>query len=158
MKEFQTILFLCTGNFYRSRYAEAWFNAAAARENLHWRASSAGFRPHIEANPLSRWAAERLIEERIPLEMTRAAPVKVTEADLTEASLIVAMLEKEHRPMMLQAFPRWVDRIEYWQVHDIDEISPAEALPEIEARVERLVRSLRDGHALGVTRHALVEF
>ncbi len=92
MKEFQSLLFLCTGNFYRSRFAEAWFNAAAARANLHWRAASAGFRPHIEASPLSSWAAERLIEEGIPLDMTRTAPIKVTEADLTEASLIVAML------------------------------------------------------------------
>lgn len=158
VKEFQSLLFLCTGNFYRSRYAEAWFNAAAERANLHWRATSAGFRPHIEANPLSTWAADRLTEEGIPLSMTRPAPIKVTEADLTEASLIIAMLEKEHRPMMLHAFPRWVDRIEYWQVHDIDEVPPAEALPQIEARVERLVRSLQDGHALGVTRHALVEF
>lgn len=158
VKEFQTLLFLCTGNFYRSRYAEAWFNVAAARANLHWRAASAGFRPHIEENPLSTWSAERLLEQGVPLEMTRPAPIKVSEADLTEASLIVSMLEKEHRPMMLHAFPRWVDRIEYWHVHDIDEVSPAEALPQIEAQVERLVRSLREGHALGVTRHALVEF
>jgi protein-tyrosine phosphatase len=158
VKEFQTILFLCTGNFYRSRYAEAWFNAAAVRAKLQWRASSAGFRPHIEAKPLSGWAAERLAEEGIALELTRPAPVKVTEEDLTEASHIVAMLEKEHRPMMLQAFPCWVDRVEYWHVHDIDEVRPAEALLQIEAQVERLVRLLQDGHALGVTRHALVEF
>src|SRR5215467_12947219 len=37
-----TVLFLCTGNYYRSRYAEVLFNAVAGRMNLPWKASSRG--------------------------------------------------------------------------------------------------------------------
>ncbi|MFX7063749.1 hypothetical protein ABTH87_19020, partial [Acinetobacter baumannii] len=36
------ILFLCTGNYYRSRYAEEIFNHAARRKGLRWRAFSRG--------------------------------------------------------------------------------------------------------------------
>jgi protein-tyrosine phosphatase len=36
------VLFLCTGNYYRSRYAEEVFNFHAAAEGLAWRAFSRG--------------------------------------------------------------------------------------------------------------------
>lgn len=36
----RTVLFLCTGNYYRSRFAEEIFNARAAALGLDWRAES----------------------------------------------------------------------------------------------------------------------
>lgn len=41
-EETRTILFLCTGNYYRSRHAEAVFNHHAAAVGLGWRATSRG--------------------------------------------------------------------------------------------------------------------
>src|SRR5262245_24542011 len=38
----KTVLFLCTGNYYRSRFAEVLFNSVAGRMGLPWRASSRG--------------------------------------------------------------------------------------------------------------------
>src|SRR4051812_49894075 len=38
----KTVLFLCTGNYYRSRFAEALFNSVAGKMGLPWRASSRG--------------------------------------------------------------------------------------------------------------------
>ena len=40
----KTVLFLCTGNYYRSRFAEALFDSVAVRMGLPWRASSRGWR------------------------------------------------------------------------------------------------------------------
>ena len=37
-----TVLFLCSGNYYRSRFAEHQFNAIADRDQLPWRADSRG--------------------------------------------------------------------------------------------------------------------
>ena len=37
-----TLLFVCTGNYYRSRFAEHLFNALAAQAGLPWRAESRG--------------------------------------------------------------------------------------------------------------------
>ena len=46
------VLFLCSGNYYRSRYAEIVFNALAQRSGLDWIASSAGLLPeHFNVNP-----------------------------------------------------------------------------------------------------------
>jgi protein-tyrosine phosphatase len=36
------VLFLCTDNYYRSRYAEILFNSVARKMGLPWRASSRG--------------------------------------------------------------------------------------------------------------------
>jgi hypothetical protein len=38
----QTVRFLCTGNYYRSRFAEILFNSVAGKLGLRWRASSRG--------------------------------------------------------------------------------------------------------------------
>ena len=38
----KTILFLCTGNYYRSRFAEVLFNSVAGKMGLPWQASSRG--------------------------------------------------------------------------------------------------------------------
>ena len=158
VNDWQTVLFLCTGNFYRSRYAEAWFNYHAPRHGLSWRAESRGFRPHIEEAPLSPHAADRLGEHAIPLRLTRSAPQRIAEADLTEAALVVALYESEHRPMMRDRFPGWEDRIRYWRVPDIDEVSPVHALSAVEAEVDALLRQLRAGHALGTQAATCAEF
>ena len=38
----KVVLFLCTGNYYRSRFAEALFNSVAGKMGLPWRATSRG--------------------------------------------------------------------------------------------------------------------
>src|SRR5260370_26230012 len=38
----KNVLFLCTGNYYRSRFAEILFNSVAGKMGLPWRASSRG--------------------------------------------------------------------------------------------------------------------
>jgi len=158
VKDWQTVLFLCTGNFYRSRYAEAWFNYHAPRSGLLWRAASRGFRPHLADESLSPYACERLGEHAIPRSFTRRVPTRLSVTDLTEANLVVAMLESEHRPMIRDQFPRWEDRVRYWNIHDIDVESPHFALPLIEAEVENLIGQLLAGHALGAGRDVMVEF
>ena len=42
MSDKHRVLFLCTGNYYRSRYAEEVFNYITKVEGLAWRAFSRG--------------------------------------------------------------------------------------------------------------------
>src|SRR6185312_8984112 len=56
------VLFLCTGNYYRSRYAEELFNHFAKIEGLDWRAFSRGATERGSPGnmgPMSRFARER---------------------------------------------------------------------------------------------------
>ena len=47
------ILFVCSGNYYRSRFAEAVFNHEATRRNLPWRAFSRGLAIYLVDGDIS---------------------------------------------------------------------------------------------------------
>jgi protein-tyrosine phosphatase len=141
------VLFICTGNFYRSRFCEHLFNAMAEQRQLPWRAVSRGLRTWLADGygPISDFAVERLTELGIRLNGDARYPVQLTEADLQAAHLAVALKEIEHRRMMVEQFSDWSDRIEYWRVDDIDCATADEALPICETCVEALVeRLMRD--------------
>ena len=50
----KTVLFLCTGNYYRSRFAEILFNSVAEKMGLPWKASSRGLALERGVNNI-RW-------------------------------------------------------------------------------------------------------
>jgi len=139
-----TVLFLCSGNYYRSRFAEIYFNFLAQRDNLAWRADSRGLALYPDnVGPISAHARKCLDELGIALPDPLRLPIDVLERDLAEARLIVALKEAEHRPLMEARFPDWVERVEYWHVHDLDCAQPTEALPQVKRHVEELVLRLR---------------
>ncbi|WFP49776.1 low molecular weight phosphatase family protein [Methylomonas sp. EFPC3] len=140
------VLFLCTGNYYRSRFAEYLFNHHAPAYRLPWRADSRGLAIELlerDAGPISPHTLRGLALRRIPAEPVRP-PLAVGEPDLQRARLIVALKRSEHQPMLLQRFPEWVERVEYWQVDDIGDSHPDQALPQIEAAVLGLLQRLAD--------------
>jgi len=141
------ILFLCTGNYYRSRYAEALFNHEAARRGLAWRAFSRGLAASLAPPGLFPHTAWRLIEQGIPFERTGPTPVQVEEDDLQRAARIIALKETEHRPLVKRLHPLWADRIVYWEINDLDGSTPDVALGAIEARMEALLAELEKNQA-----------
>jgi len=138
-----TVIFICTGNYYRSRFSEYLFNALAEEKGLRWRATSRGLKAWIVANdgPISDFAVQRLTEMGVPFDDERF-PIQLSEADLENADLAVAVKKAEHQAMMLDQFPAWADRIEYWAVDDLDCATADEALPVCESCVRSLVRRL----------------
>ena len=141
----RTVLFLCTGNYYRSRHAEVMFDHHARAAGLPWRAASRGLAVELGVNnvgPMSKATAARLAALGIPHEPYVRHPIPVAEDDLKAAHLVVALKEAEHRPLMTERWPGWVERVDYWAVHDLDAATPEEALPEIEQLVHHLVTRL----------------
>jgi len=62
-----TVLFLCTGNYYRSRFAEILFNAVAAKEGLGWRADSRnGSRPGLRGSSSGMFMTSTVPRRRKP--------------------------------------------------------------------------------------------
>lgn len=139
------VLFLCSGNYYRSRFAEHLFNSLAEEHGLEWRAESRGLacdRPTGNVGPISRWALQGLERRGICIPGQPRCPILVTETDLENAGLIVAVKEAEHRRLLDERFPDWTDRVEYWQIHDVDCAEPDQALAEMERQVRTLIADL----------------
>ncbi len=141
------LLVLCTGNYYRSRYVEAWFNFLAKREGLDWIADSRGLdidHTGLNAGPVSQHTRAALLRENIPADLERM-PLDLTYRDLRESDLVVAVHEPHHRPLLESRFPGWSDRAVYWNVPDLDQASADVALSHLRKLTESLVADLRHG-------------
>ncbi len=136
------ILFICTGNYYRSRFAEAIFNFRAEQQHLPWAAFSRGLAVHLAEGYISCFAAEALLARQIDLRHTGSQRVQLSEDDLVKADRRIAMDRREHLPMMQSQFSAWTDKIEYWDVPDLPYRSSDEALPAIEQKIIQLLREV----------------
>jgi len=140
----RNVLFLCTANYYRSRYAEILFQATAKKMGLAWASTSRGLaleRGYGNMGPMAPSAVAALEKQGIrEHEATSRSSCAVTEADFTSAAWVVALLEVEHRPLMNERFPTWEDRIEYWHIDD-----RADIFPEIERELMDLISRLMRG-------------
>ena len=149
------ILFICTGNYYRSRFAELLFAALAREHNLDWQADSRGTSVvslgHYNVGPLSIHAQTALQALGIQVDDPRH-PQQLVFEDLAEADLIVAACEEEHRPLLEGDFPTMAARVEYLQVQDLAFTPPDQALAALEQAIRRVVDRLR--HAPQPTRAA----
>ncbi len=137
------LLFICTGNFYRSRFAEAVFNHRAEELGLPWKAFSRGLAIHyVPEGDLSGHTAAALAQRGVHLRHTGPVRVQISDDDLQSADMVIALDDREHRPMLRDMFPEWENRITFWGVQDMPHIWPEEALPAIEARVGELIAAL----------------
>ncbi|ABA23385.1 protein tyrosine phosphatase [Trichormus variabilis ATCC 29413] len=139
------ILFLCTGNYYRSRFAEHLFNQLATKQGLNWQADSRGLALERGVNnvgAISQYATEALAARLVNISDDERFPKPACEPDFQSATRVIALDEAEHRPLMNERFPQWVDAIEYWLVHDIDKTSATEALGQIEKHLLQLIEQL----------------
>lgn len=140
----KTVLFLCTGNYYRSRFAEVLFNSVAGKMGLPWRASSRGLALERGVNNVGPMAVEAVkaleaIGVRAGDAITRM-PAQVTGDELEGAALIVALKQAEHLPLLQDRFPAWAEKVEFWQIDDAPEV-----LGLIEQEVMGLVARILGG-------------
>lgn len=138
----QSILFICTGNYYRSRYAEAVFNHLARMYDLPWDAFSRGLNIDAVDGDISPFTEKALSRQRLDQSLTGSTRVSLSRFDLERADRSIALKEEEHRKLMQDQFPDWADAIDYWHVHDLDAATPEMALPQIHRHVAELVEVL----------------
>ena len=140
----KTVLFLCTGNYYRSRFAEALFNSVAGKMGLAWRASSRGLALERGVNNVGPMAVSAVMAlealgVRAGDAITRV-PAQVTGDELDGAALVVALKQAEHLPLLQERFPAWAEKVEFWHVDDAPEV-----LGLIEQEVMGLVARILGG-------------
>jgi len=143
------VLFLCTGNYFRSRFSEIWFNHCISLLNLQdgCIACSAGLnviRDSGNVGPISFEVLSALRERGLDVDSANLPfPRQVNENDLLTANLIVAVDAQVHVPIVRSLFPDWESRILFWDVKDLGEDpGSAEPVPQLQARVERLIDDL----------------
>src|ERR1019366_5177679 len=122
----KTVLFLCTGNYYRSRFAEIYFNSVALKMGLPWKATSRALALERGVNnvgPMSVLAITALEAMRVrDAEAVARFPIQVAAEDLEQAAFIVALKQDEHQPLLQERFPAWVEKVEFWHVDDAPEV------------------------------------
>lgn len=141
------VLFVCTGNYYRSRMAEEIFNYRANHIGMDWKADSAGLCSDMLSSahegPISENALKMLKKGAYPINSEHRRPRSITERDLISSDLIVCLHRSEHEPVIRERFPTYAEEIIYWDVADIDELDPEVAFQRIEHEIEQLVVRLQ---------------
>ncbi|MGY4625981.1 arsenate-mycothiol transferase ArsC [Bradyrhizobium sp. USDA 4486] len=146
MNKNNRVLFLCTGNYYRSRYAEEIFNHRATREGLGWHAFSRAVAEKLSpenVGPISPYTLEALQAKGIAPGGATRHPELCTQDDFARAGLVVALKDAEHRPMIERRFAAVAHRVEYWDVDDIEYLDAPTALGKIDELVGQLIGSLQ---------------
>lgn len=142
------VLFLCTGNYYRSRFAEEYFNALSRQKGLAHRAASRGlsrkFDTNINQGPISENARAFLSAMNILLPHKTRMPKKLTAAELPQFELIVCLDKDEHWPMVRKRPELKKRRIIYWKIKDLDKEPANEALPKCKKKVEELIHQIEN--------------
>ena len=139
------LLFLCTGNYYRSRFAEIYFNHLARKTGLNWWSYSRGLKHAWSGNPgpIAPSAAIRLFRKGIVSWQFLRFPIRTVESDFSQSDMVIALKESEHRRYIKDHFNQWTDTTHYWEIHDVDVDPPSKTLPILENQLENLVRDLQ---------------
>lgn len=130
------ILFVCTGNSFRSPVAEALLKKL--RGDLE--VDSAGTYPASMIAP----NAKRLLERENASENLKKTPEGIEQKNVEKYDLIVAMKE-EHRNYLLKEYPQLSEKMIVWEVDDpylLPAGSDRRILKEIKEKVRELSASL----------------
>jgi len=130
------IIFVCTGNSYRSPMAEVLLKKV--RGDLEVESAGTQLAGMIAPN------AKKFLERENALEKLKRTPEGIDQKNLEEYDLIVAM-KQNHKNEILRRYPQMEDRIEVWNIDDpiyLSYGSDEEVFEEIKKRVMALAESI----------------
>ena len=131
-----TIHFICTGNIYRSRLAEAY---CASKGVPGVRVSSSGIGTTSNGGvPIASYAA-RVLSQR-GLERFAAPSWQQTTAALVRASDVLVFMEREHYSYCKD----WIDPIrqtvEIWDISDVGPVDASRIMTKVEQTFEMIAQ------------------
>ena len=139
------ILFVCTANIFRSRFAEEVFNFLAAEERIPAKAFSAGLKVGAyHVRKIHRPAVEQLDKFNIKPKRPNELSVHIDEEELTKYDQLICMDEAEHKPMVLSNSKLKEFNFEYWDIIDEPKVQSDVSLPICYSKVNELVDGLKN--------------
>ena len=125
------VLFICTGNWYRSRLSEVLFNYYAMMCKLDWRADSRGM-TETQIKGISPDAMQYLEQKGLHTYLDEPRdPEAIKVSDLEEADLVLVLCRDEHEGMMRERFgqiPKILEsqgKLRFWNVFDVPVEAPS---------------------------------
>ena len=131
------VLFVCTGNSFRSPIAEALLKKL--REDLE--VESAGTHPASIIAP----SAKKLLRTENAVKNLKRTPEGIDQKILESLDLIIAM-KQNHKKEILRKNPQTEDRIQVWNIYDpvyLPSGSEQRAFEEIKEEVLKLAESIK---------------
>ena len=137
------ILFVCTANIFRSRFAEEVFNFLAAEERIPAKAFSAGLKVgEYHVRKIHRPALEQLDKLNIKPKRPNELSVHIDEVQLTKYNQLICMDKAEHKPMVLSNLKLKEFNFEYWDIIDEPKVLSDVSLPICYSKVKELLDGL----------------
>ena len=138
------ILFLCTGNYYRSRFSEEYFNYHSKKQSLNWLADSMGIQRDFTGNgnvgPIAVQTLAKLAELDISPVGHLRMPKNVQTEHFEQYDRVIAVSVDEHRPMLSAIWPESVlAKVEYFEVEDLHIYGHEVAFPRLLASLDKLL-------------------
>ena len=122
------VLFVCSGNSYRSPVAEALLKKYASKR---FEADSAGTSP---INYISN-SAHSFLEKENAVQFLKKHPEGIDSKRLQDYDLIVVM-ELKHKFSVLQRCPKCIKKVEVWNIDD-----PYDTTTEYEEEIYRQIKA-----------------
>ncbi len=103
------------------------FNHFAEARGLNVRAFSRGllrsFATSGNVGSFSSFAFKVLQEREITPRRADEFPQRVTADELRESDVVIGLYQRDHAPMIAEQFPEFSEKVKYWSVPDLDEMS-----------------------------------
>lgn len=137
------VLFVCTANIFRSRFAEEVFNSLAQSSNISAQAFSAGLKVgEYHIRKIYRPAMDQLKYLNINPKRPDELSVHINDINLQGYDRFICMDENEHRPMVESSSLLQNIDFEYWNIIDEPKVESAVSLPICYSNVKELILEL----------------
>ena len=138
------ILFICTGNYYRSKFAEIYFNhLQSQKESQSYKSFSRGIRIDLKNNlgNISKYASDYL--KKLSVNTVSCLPSKqICKRDLESATIIIGIDKEEHENYLITKYPQYEAKYTFWDISDLYLKTSCVELPRLKQKIEELESEL----------------
>ncbi len=137
------VLFICTGNYYRSKFAEIYFNFLNKDKELTSYSRGLDISNPKNLGSISPYTVNYLKQLKVEIPVKINDPQLLEENDLINSDVVIAVNRKEHYKVLENKFPSFIWKIEFWDVGDLYEQTYENALHELSCKIELLTKDFQ---------------